>query len=99
MTLSKFRFPFLSATALVVPALAHAHPGHEGHELTWDFTGGAVHPLSGWDHWLAMIAVGLWAAQQNGRARWAIPSAFVAAMLGGAAFARAGLIVPGVEQG
>ena len=51
----------LIATVLALPATAFAHPGHEGHELTWDFGTGAMHPLTGWDHLLAMVAIGLWA--------------------------------------
>ena len=84
---------------LVAAPLAQAHPGHEGHDFTWDFSGGFAHPLSGWDHLLAMIAVGLWAAQLGGRARWLVPSAFVGVMALGAALGHAGLMFPGVEQG
>ncbi len=93
------RLAIFAATALVFPALAHAHPGHEGHELTWDFGAGLVHPLSGLDHLLAMVAVGLWAAQLGGRARWQVPAAFVGVMALGGAIGRAGLVVPGLEQG
>jgi urease accessory protein len=89
----------LITTVLALPATALAHPGHEGHELTWDFGTGAVHPLTGWDHLLAMIAIGLWAVQLGGRARWLVPSAFVAAMALGAALGRTGMAVPGIEQG
>jgi len=84
---------------LVTAPLAQAHPGHEGDGLVWDFSGGFAHPLSGWDHLLAMIAVGLWAAQLGGRARWLVPSAFVGVMALGAAVGHAGLMLPGVEQG
>jgi urease accessory protein len=82
-----------------LPVLVQAHPGHEGHDVTWDFAGGFAHPLSGWDHLLAMIAVGLWAAQLGGRARWLVPAAFVGVMALGAALARTGVPMPGVEQG
>ena len=34
---------------------------------------GVLHPLLGADHVLAMLAVGLWAAQLGGRALWAVP--------------------------
>jgi len=88
-----------AAAFLVLPALAHAHPGHDGHDFTWDFSGGFAHPLSGWDHLLAMIAVGLWAAQLGGRARWPVPAAFVGVMALGAALGQAGVTFPGVEQG
>ncbi|HEY4246368.1 MAG TPA: HupE/UreJ family protein [Lacunisphaera sp.] len=89
----------LALTAFALPVLAHAHPGHEGHELTWDFTSGAIHPLSGWDHLLAMTAVGLWAAQLGGRNRWFVPAAFVGVMTLGALLGHAGLAIAGVEQG
>jgi urease accessory protein len=90
---------FLILAAFALPVLAHAHPGHDGHELTWDFATGAAHPFSGWDHLLAMIAVGLWAAQLGGRCRWLVPVAFVTVMALGAAPGPAGFAVPGVEQG
>ena len=50
---------------LLTPALAFAHPGHGDNGLL----AGISHPLSGLDHLLAMLAVGLWAAQQHGVAR------------------------------
>ncbi len=67
---------FLSIFAVAV----QAHPGHDGHELTWDFTGGVLHPLSGWDHLIAMISVGVWAALVGGKARWVLPATFVTVM-------------------
>ncbi len=89
----------VALAALLLPVLAQAHPGHDdGHELTWDFTGGALHPLSGLDHLLAMIAVGLWAAQLGGRARWLVPAAFVTVMALGAALAQSGVQLSGIEQ-
>lgn len=83
--------------ATLAPLSAFAHPGHEGHDFTWDFSAGLAHPLTGWDHLLAMLAVGLWAWQLGGRARWAVPASFVVAMTLGAALGRAGLHVPGLE--
>jgi urease accessory protein len=74
---------------------ASAHTGVHG-TLT-GFAGGLAHPLLGLDHLFAMIAIGLWAAQQGGRALWAIPAAFVAAMLAGGMLAWSGLALPQVE--
>jgi len=88
----------LVAAALVVPVLARAHPGHDGHDFGWDFGTGFTHPLLGWDHLAAMLAVGLWAAQLGGRARWLVPAAFVAVMILGATLAQTGLVIPGIEQ-
>ena len=42
-----------------------------------------MHPLTGLDHMLAMLAVGLVAAQRGGAALWLWPAGFVAAMLAG----------------
>jgi len=89
----------LAIAFLALPVLASAHPGHDGHELTWDFSGGFAHPLSGWDHLLVMIAVGLWAAQLGGHARWLVPAAFAGVMALGAALGEEGVTFPGIEQG
>ena len=59
------------------PVAAMAHTGVGS---TSGFGAGFGHPLGGADHMLAMIAVGLWAAQQGGRSLWLVPTAFVAVM-------------------
>lgn len=87
--------PAALALALA-PAGALAHPGHAGHEALGAWAG-FVHPFTGADHMLAMGAVGLWAALRGGRALWAWPAAFVAALLAGFALARAGVALPLVE--
>ena len=60
---------------------------------------GLAHPFSGLDHVLAMVAVGLWAAQMERRLAWLLPLAFPAVMAGGAVLAALGFAVPGVEAG
>ena len=79
-----------------IPTLAHAHPGLPGH--THGFEAGLAHPLSGLDHVLAMVAVGLWAAQLGGKARWAVPAAFVGVMTLGSALGMAGVSMPMVDS-
>jgi urease accessory protein len=68
--------------------------------INLDFIGwttGFTHPLTGWDHLITMLAVGIWAAQLRGHAIWMLPLAFVGVMsLGGLAGA-AGLTIPSVE--
>ncbi|MGQ8571924.1 HupE/UreJ family protein, partial [Klebsiella pneumoniae] len=74
------RLPLLAAALLLLPQAALAHPGHG------DAAGlahGFVHPLSGADHVLAMVAVGLLAALRGGRALWALPAAFLGMMVVG----------------
>ena len=86
--------------ALTVLCLfASSASAHTGNHLVTGFTSGLTHPLSGLDHLLAMIAVGLWAAQQGGRARWAVPAAFVGAMGLGGGLAMAGMVLPQIETG
>jgi urease accessory protein len=62
-----------------------------------DFAAGLAHPLSGADHILAMLAIGLWAVVAGGRALWVWPLAFVAMILAGFAAAILGFQVPLVE--
>jgi urease accessory protein len=91
------RLTALFAAALAfAPALAQAHPGH-GSGV--GFTHGFAHPMMGLDHLLAMLAVGLWAAQLGGRAAWLVPAAFVSVMSAGSALGMSGANLPMVEQG
>lgn len=83
------------AVLAVLSVTAYAHPGHE----TAGFSSGFVHPFAGWDHLLAMLAVGLWAVQLGGRALFVAPLSFVALMLAGSAAAASGLRLPWVESG
>ena len=86
----------LFAVTLLLPSLAQAHTGVG---QTTGFWHGAEHPLSGLDHILAMVAVGLWAAQMRGRALWAVPVTFVTVMAVGGVLGMADIAVPFVEQG
>ncbi|SFD90277.1 HupE/UreJ family protein [Roseivivax sediminis] len=87
------RFALALAAALAAgPAFAHLDPGAHG-----SFAAGASHPVFGTDHVLAMVAVGLWAAMLGGRALWALPAAFVGAMVFGFIVALGGLPLPVVE--
>ncbi|SDG43679.1 HupE/UreJ family protein [Thalassobaculum litoreum] len=80
--------------ALATPALAHAGIG-----LVASFAIGFLHPMTGVDHMLTMIAVGTMAAVVGGRAMWSVPCAFLAMMMLGAAAGSLGLPVPMVELG
>jgi urease accessory protein len=81
---------------LLIPSVASAHTGVSA---TTGFLHGLEHPISGLDHILAMVAVGLWAAQIGGTALWLVPSAFVFAMAGSSVWGQFGLPLPGVELG
>lgn len=84
----------LALVAAASPGLALAHPGHAEQA---SFLAGALHPLTGIDHLLAMLAVGLWAAQLRQRAALMLPALFPVAMVAGAALAFAGIALPAVE--
>jgi urease accessory protein len=64
---------------------------------TSSFMAGLAHPLSGADHILAMVAIGLWGVIAGGRALWAWPAAFVGMILAGFIAAMLGLQAPLVE--
>src|SRR4249920_1934377 len=78
------------------PAAALAHPGHDG---AGGLLNGFVHPLTGIDHVLAMIAVGVLAAGYGGRALWLVPMSFLVAMAAAGAIGMAGIPVQIVEAG
>lgn len=71
----------LSGAFIAAPAAAFAHPGL--HAL--GFNDGFVHPFTGADHLMAMVAVGFWAGQFSGKTRFFIPAIFAAMMVLGAA--------------
>ena len=75
-------------TFSAAPAMAHEGAG---------IASGFAHPFLGADHLIAMFAVGAWAAMQGGRAMWMLPSAFLAAMVAGAAAGLGGWALPAVE--
>jgi len=86
-----------SFTLAILPAaIAQAHVG-QGE--TVGFLHGLEHPMGGLDHILAMLAVGLWAAQLGGQAIWSVPLTFVSIMALGGVLGISGVSVPFVEQG
>jgi urease accessory protein len=60
---------------------------------------GFSHPLRGFDHLLAMLAVGIWGAQMGGRLVWQLPVAFPLVMALGGVLGMLGLNIPHVELG
>lgn len=88
------RLSGLALPVMIGPA-AFAHPGHGGAQA--GFADGLLHPLTGLDHLLAMVGVGLLAYLLGGRVRWAMPAGFVGMMAIGAGLAGAGFALPYVE--
>jgi urease accessory protein len=86
----------LTMALLAVPAIAGAH------EETGQAAGllsGFLHPISGFDHVVAMVAVGLWGAVLGAPAIWALPVAFPLVMALGGLLGLLGLPLPAVEVG
>ncbi|HUG61505.1 MAG TPA: HupE/UreJ family protein [Methylomirabilota bacterium] len=94
-TIRSARLP-LALLAAALPATAFAHPGGDH---VHSFVAGLEHPVFGLDHLAAMVAVGMIAVRAGGRAVAAVPAAFVAAMVVGAALGLQGLAVPAAETG
>lgn len=92
----------LSAVALgltaATPALAHVGP-HAGLGQTGSLLDGLVHPLTGLDHILAMVMVGVLAVRLGGRAMVLLPASFLGLMTVGGILGVAGIDLPFVEIG
>ncbi len=73
-------------------ASAHTETGGIG-----GFISGFRHPLTGLDHIVAMVAVGLWGAFLGGRAMWLLPVIFPVVMAFGGGLGVMGVPLPGVE--
>ncbi|XDA96474.1 HupE/UreJ family protein [Sulfitobacter sp. LCG007] len=82
------------SAAWAFPALAHTGEGYGG-----GLAAGITHPILGWDHVAAMVAVGLWGAFLGAPAIWILPVVFPLFMALGAAAGITGLPVPAVETG
>jgi urease accessory protein len=76
------------------PVFAHDQTGQARSFLT-----GFLHPLSGPDHVVAMIAVGLWGAQLGPPAIWLLPVTFPMVMAFGGFLGLVGVPIPHVELG
>lgn len=93
-TQSTLRQGLAASALLALAGAAQAHVGHEGGHAATLLTG-LAHPLSGMDHLLAMVAVGLWSAVAlPASRRWLAPALFVGVMAISALLAHMGLAVP-----
>ena len=82
--------------AVLAPAIAFAH---EETGQAAGFLAGLLHPVTGIDHVLAMISVGLWGAVLGPPAIWVLPVAFPLVMALGGLMGLLGIPLPGVEIG
>lgn len=89
--------PALAALALALlsqPAFAHTGAASLG-----GFAAGFLHPMTGFDHVLAMVAVGMWGAQLGMPLIWMLPVTFPLVMALGGMLGGLGVPLPGVEVG
>jgi urease accessory protein len=87
------------AVVMLTALWAQSAFGHVLQGEAYGFVTGFLHPISGADHVLAMVAVGLWGAQLGAPAIWVLPVAFPLVMAMGAMLGFLGVPVPGVEYG
>ena len=94
-----------AGSAMVLAAAASAALAHGGHPVidgegpSTMFLTGLLHPVTGVDHVIAMVAVGLWGAVLRAPALWLLPVVFPLVMAAGGALALFGMPLPGVEIG
>jgi urease accessory protein len=90
---TKIAWPLL---LLLWPTTASAH-------ILGDQAGGFIsgfeHPISGLDHIVAMVSVGLWGAQLGAPAIWLLPVTFPIVMAFGGMLGLMGVPLPGTEIG
>jgi urease accessory protein len=91
-----FPLSVIVVSMALMPTVAVAHTGVGN---TAGFSHGFMHPLTGIDHVLAMMMVGVFAWQLGGRALWLVPITFVLIMAVGGTLGVAGIGVPFVEAG
>ena len=89
-----FVFGLILWLSLPATTFAHTRSGEAA-----GFLAGLRHPISGLDHVLAMVAVGLWGAELGAPAIWLLPVTFPMMMAVGGFLGLIGVPLPGVEVG
>lgn len=93
--ISRLGLGLAMAILATAPALAHT----EGAGVSGGFLSGLAHPISGMDHVVAMVAVGLWGAFLGPPAIWTLPIVFPVVMAFGGVLGILGVPIPAVEVG
>lgn len=86
-------------TVTLVAAVAPALWAHEESGRAAGLLAGLYHPISGLDHVVAMVAVGLWGAQLGAPALWVLPVTFPMVMAFGGMLGLMGIPLPAIEVG
>ena len=90
------RIASLTCVLLCISSVAY---GHEGAGIAGGFVSGFTHPILGWDHVAAMVAVGLWGAFLGSPAIWILPVVFPLVMAFGGALGVMCIPIPSIETG
>lgn len=90
---------FVAALVLGLNVVAGAASAHTGEGIQGGLISGFTHPIYGWDHVVAMVAVGLWGVFLGKPAIWILPIVFPLVMAVGGALGVAGVPLPAVETG
>ncbi|MEM7207892.1 MAG: HupE/UreJ family protein [Pseudomonadota bacterium] len=88
---------FAYLVLLAIPSIVMAHEDHSVEGV--GFVVGLLHPILGFDHFLAMISVGIISYQIGGKAIWYVPATFVGVMVLGGIAGLADIGLPLVESG
>lgn len=87
---------FWTLLLTLMPSTAAAHTGSDN---VGGLISGMRHPISGLDHIVAMVAVGIWGAFLGGRAMWMLPVVFPVVMAFGGGLGVLKVPIPGIETG
>jgi urease accessory protein len=87
---------YLSRVLQLIPwlALANTATAHEQVGVAGGLATGFLHPFTGLDHLIAMVAVGLWGAQLGAPALWILPITFPLVMAFGGVLGVLGIPLP-----
>lgn len=93
-TLCKSSLALIAGSLIAPSAFAHSNLLMESSLIS-----GLLHPLTGIDHLLALLAVGFWAGQQHLKDNRLVPFALFSMLLAGFVLALYGLMFPAIETG
>lgn len=93
------RKPYILMILILCFSFSGGANAHEGASMAGGLISGFLHPALGWDHILAMVAVGLWGAFLGSPSIWILPVIFPLTMAFGGALGVVGVPVPAVETG
>jgi urease accessory protein len=93
LILSRRRW-YRGAVLIAALGIADAAAAHEQIGVSGGLASGLLHPITGLDHLIAMVAVGLWGAQLGAPAIWVLPVTFPLVMAFGGVLGVLGVPLP-----